>query len=244
MNESKVVLVSGGSRGLGRSLVEHLLAADYRVATFSRSPPRRLEELQSGPYGERFLWQAADVTDEEGLRELVLALGRRYGRIDALINNAGMAVDGVLPLITPADIHRVIAVNFASAVHLARECSRVMLQQEEGVILNISSVAGLRGATGLSVYGATKAALDGLTRGLARELGPRGIRVNSVAPGYLETDMTAQLDARQQQRIIRRTPLRRLGTVDDVVELVLFLLSPRARFITGQTLVVDGGLSC
>jgi len=119
-----------------------------------------------------------------------------------------------------------------------------MLQEAGGCIINISSVVGLRGTAGASVYSATKAALDGLTRSLARELGPRGIRVNAVAPGYLETDMTDALTEEQRVRILRRTPLGRLGTVEDVTGVIRFLMSPEARFMTGQTIVVDGGLTC
>jgi 3-oxoacyl-[acyl-carrier protein] reductase len=127
---------------------------------------------------------------------------------------------------------------------LTQAASRVMLRQGSGCIVNISSVNAMRGHSGVAVYSATKAALDGLTRSLARELGPRNIRVNSVAPGYFESDMVKDLPAEQKQRIARRTPLGRLARVGEVVEAVLFLASERASFITGQTLVVDGGITC
>ena len=190
--ERPVAVVSGGSRGLGEALVRRLLDAGWTVATFSRSASPAIEELRRG---DNFLWEALDATDRAGLQAWVLALARRFGRLDALVNNAAVAAEGVLPLMGEEEIHRMLAVNLEGAIHLARLCSRVMLQRGDGTILNVSSVAGLRGNAGLTVYGATKAALDGFTRGLARELGPRGIRVNSVAPGYLETEMTGAMTA-------------------------------------------------
>ncbi|HEY4176411.1 MAG TPA: SDR family oxidoreductase [Kofleriaceae bacterium] len=242
--DDDVAVVSGGSRGLGKAIVESLLEAGYRVATFSRTETDFIRELRSGPMAERVWWQALDATDFDGLRELVKEVRRRFGQLDVLINNAGVAVEGVLPLMRHEEIHRVLAVNLEAAIVLAQACSRSMLAREQGIILNISSIIGSRGYSGLAAYSATKAGLDGLTRSLARELGPRGIRVNSIAPGYLETEMSSTLDPAQHKQIVRRTPLGRLGTVADVVGLVRFLLSPSAAFITGQTLVVDGGITC
>ena len=134
-------------------------------------------------------------------------------------------------------------VNLGGTLNLSRICVKQMMVGGAGVIVNISSIVGIRGYKGVSAYGATKAALDGLTRGLSRELGPLGIRVNAVAPGFMETDMTSELTDRQKRRIVRETPLGRLGTVEDVSDVVRFLLSDDARFITGQTFVVDGGLT-
>jgi 3-oxoacyl-[acyl-carrier protein] reductase len=144
----------------------------------------------------------------------------------------------------PEEIHRQIAVNLEAAVSLTQACARVMLAQERGNIISISSVNALRGHAGAALYSGTKAALDGLTRSLARELGPRGIRVNSVAPGYFESEMTRNFTTEQRSAIVRRTPLGRLVTVSDVVAVVRFLAGPESALITGQTLVVDGGLTC
>jgi len=239
-----VALVSGGSRGLGKAIVEALLTAGYRVATFSRTETDFIRELRAGPLAERLKWQELDATDFDGLRAFAKETAQSFGRLDVLINNAGIAVEGVLPLMRGDEIHRVLAVNLEAAIVLAQVCSRLMLTRDGGVILNISSIIGTRGYSGLAAYSATKAGMDGLTRSLARELGPRGIRVNSVAPGYLDTEMSTTLDPGQRQQIVRRTPLGRLGTVADVVGLVRFLLSSEAAFITGQTLVVDGGITC
>lgn len=234
-----IVIVSGGSKGLGRGLCEALLADGHTVATFSRSPTPFVEAER-----ERFVWQAVDATDRDAVKRFVHDIKQRFGRIDGVVNNAGVAVEGVLPLVREDDVRRVISTNLEAAIHLAQVASRVMLAQQDGSIVNISSIVGLRGYAGLSVYSATKGALDAFTRSLARELGPRGIRVNSVAPGYLDTELSATLDPEQKGQIVRRTPLGRLGTAADVAGAVGFLLSPAARFITGITLVVDGGITC
>ncbi len=168
----------------------------------------------------------------------------RWGRIDVLVNNAGVAREGVIGLFGDEALDQVVDLNLKGTVYVTRAASRVMLARRAGAIVNISSVVGLSGYRGLAVYGATKAALDGLHPGLARELGSRGITVNSVAPGYLRTEMSHGLDEDQLGQIARRTPLGRLGEPDDVARAVLFLIDPANTFLTGQVLVVDGGLTC
>jgi 3-oxoacyl-[acyl-carrier protein] reductase len=195
-------------------------------------------------YPKHFFWKAVDGKDYEAVEQFIKEVHDSEGRIDALINNAGMAIDGVLTLMKPDDITSLLSLNLESCIRAARMCAKYMLMQQNGVIINISSIIGIRGYSGLAVYSATKAGLDGLTRGLARELGGRGIRVNSVSPGYLETEMSSTLGDTQRQQIIRRTPLGRLGKTDDVTGVVSFLVSEKARFITGQTIVIDGGITC
>ena len=234
------VLISGGSRGLGASLVDGLLHAGYRVSTFSRSATPLTEQWGTS---NDFYFRTLDVTDLVALREFVADSIEKLGPIYGLINCAGMAVDGVLATMPPQQIDRVIEVNLAGTLHLTNLVVRRMLVQKErgGSIINISSIIGLRGYSGLSAYAATKGGMDAMTRALARELGDRQIRVNSIAPGYLDTEMTHGLDDRQRDQIVRRTPLGRLGTPADIVGPVLFLLSDESAFITGQVLVVDGG---
>jgi 3-oxoacyl-[acyl-carrier protein] reductase len=174
----------------------------------------------------------------------VKAVEDRFGGVDVVINNAGVGIDGILSTMPDTDVHRAVTLNLEAAIQLTRACLKSMLRKRAGCVINVTSVVGIRGFSGLSVYSATKAGLDGLTRSLAREVGPEGIRVNAVAPGYFESEMTTRLDDRQKKWIVRQTALRRLGAVEDLTGVVRFLLSPAARFITGQTIVVDGGLTC
>lgn len=239
----KTVLVSGGSKGLGAAIVEAYLVAGYRVATFSRSETERVSAWRNN-HGDNFHFATLDLTDREATREYVKGLSASFGPVDILVNNAGMANTSLLALASDESIEDLVDLNLKGTFYLTRQVSREMLSLGWGRIINISSIIGLSGYRGLSVYGATKAGMDGFTRALARELGARNITVNSVAPGYLTTEMTEELDDGQQRQISKRTPLGRLGTPEDVTGLVLFLSGDAAAFITGQVLVVDGGITC
>lgn len=243
MNDTGITLVSGGSRGLGLAIVGSLLDRGHRVATFSRTPGAGLQALQATWPGRLAVLQG-DMADSASLDEVVRAVERDVGPIEALVNNAGIANDGVLATMLPAKIEQVVDINLTGTLLLTRLVTRRMVMRSRGNIISISSIIGLRGYAGLAAYSATKAGLDAMTRALARELGPRNIRANSIAPGYLETEMTHGLDDAQRGQIVRRTPLGRLGTPTDVLGAVHFLLSAESAFITGQTLTVDGGITC
>jgi 3-oxoacyl-[acyl-carrier protein] reductase len=238
-----VVLVSGGSKGLGAGLVEYFLNAGYPVATFSRSATPQVEAWQSS-HPDKFLYGSLSLTDSDACKRFIAEVESTLGNIGILVNNAGMAHTAMLALEDDDSVDAVIDLNLKGTVNLTRQVCRRMLTGERGRIINISSIVGLSGYRGLSVYSATKAALDGFSRSLARELGARNITVNSVAPGYLTTEMTEELDSRQSRQIISRTPLGRLGDPEDVAKVVEFLASDKADFITGQVIVVDGGISC
>ncbi len=238
----KVAVVSGGSKGLGFAICKSLLADGYSVATFSRKSTPELEEVLAANPG-RFYWEALDISDSSQLAGYLKRVKENLGRVGYLVNSAGMANEGLLTMMKGDDISRMIQVNLTGAINLAQACVKQMMVGGFGVILNVSSVVGIRGFKGVAAYSATKAALDGLTRSMSKELGPMGIRVNSIAPGFMETEMTSDLTDKQKARLVRQTPLSRLGTVDDVSSVVKFMLSDASSFVTGQTIVVDGGLT-
>lgn len=241
-SDRKVVVISGGSRGLGQALVQDRLDAGDIVATFSRSSNDFIDQLRKAdPEGARFHWEPIEGTDLDGVRTFGMNVMRRYKRIDALVNNAGVGIEGLLTMTSERDIHLALALNLESVIVLTRTCLKAMIAERHGSILNISSVNALRGHKGLAVYSATKAALLGFTRSLATEVGPQGITVNAIAPGFFESEMVGHLTDAQRARIIRRTPMRAMCTTQDIVDSARFLLSTRA--ITGQTLAVDGGFT-
>jgi len=248
-NATKTVIVSGGSRGLGLAIVRDLLAQNYRVVTCSRKRSVEVGNLEAGHANQphRFLWQQCEMGDEKAEKlffENVLTFAGSDG-LYALVNNAAIAGEGILATFPTVDAERILNINLVSSLRMSRLALRRMLAQNRPArVINISSIVGLRGYTGLAAYAASKSGLDGMTRALAREVGRRAITVNSVAPGYLTTDLSASLGPDQHRQIVNRTPLGRLGDVADVVPAVRFLLSEDAGFITGLTLVVDGGISC
>ena len=241
-----VTLVSGGSRGLGLALVERLLDRGDHVATFSRSGSAALDGLAARHAG-RLHVGACDAADAEAVRRFVAGVVVRFGGIDHCVANAAVAHDGVLATCRDDEIDAMLAVNLRGAIVLVREAVRQMLVRGGAApaggpsVVLVSSVVGGRGAAGLAVYAATKAGLEGFAKSLARELGPRGIRVNAVAPGFLETELSASLSDRDRATIVRRTPLGRLGVPADAAAAIEFLTGPQAAFITGQVVTVDGG---
>ena len=238
------VIVTGGSRGLGAGLVQAFLDAGDRVATCSRSRTPAVDAWEAdASLADRFHYEQFDLVDRAASDRFVRSVTERFGGVEVLVNNAGLAREGVLGLVQDDDIDTVIDLNVKATMNITRAAVRRMLPSGTGRVINISSVVGISGYRGLSVYGASKAALDGFTRALARELGARQITVNSVAPGYLRTEMSLGLDESQLEQISRRTPVGRLGESEDVAAAVLYLASPEANFVTGQVLVVDGGLT-
>lgn len=240
----KIILISGGSRGLGKEVIQHLLEkTPNTIITFSRQTSPFVQKLLK-KFPSRFFYTTVDLSSSQDVQGLAGEIQKKFKRLDVLINNAGIAREGVLPIFPENEIEQVLNINLAGTIRLTRMVSRLMIQQNSGSIINISSIIGLRGYAGLSVYSASKAGLIGFTKSLARELGRRNIRVNAIAPGYLETEMSQTLNQGQRDQIIRRTPLGRLGKAEDVISTINYLISEGSDFITGNVFVIDGGISC
>ncbi|GAB2974242.1 SDR family NAD(P)-dependent oxidoreductase [Nocardioides montaniterrae] len=238
----RTVIITGGSKGLGEGIVQSFLDSGDRVATCARSETDAVRRWRE-KYPETFLFTTTDIADREQSTAFVKEVIARWGSIDVLVNNAGVARDGIMALFSDDDTDTVIDLNLKATFHVSKQVVRNMLAHGGGRIVNISSITGLTGYRGLAVYGASKAGLDGFTRGLAREVGSRKITVNSIASGYLRTEMSHGLDEGQLNQIVRRTPAGRLGEPDDIARAVQFLVDEPNDWITGQVLVIDGGLT-
>jgi len=238
------VIVTGGSRGLGLGTAVRLVRAGYRVIAIARNPNSKLTEAMEEAEATRpesFQFARFDLTDIGEIQGLVRGLRKQFGPIYGLVNNAAISFDGSLAMMPVAQIEQLIQTNTLSPIVLTKYVARTMMADGGGRIVNLSSITAVTGYSGLAAYGATKAAMIGFTRALARELGCMGINVNAVAPGFVETDMTAGLKGENLQRILRRSALRRLPEVEDIASAVEFLMSPGARNITGTVLTVDAG---
>ena len=238
------VVVTGGSRGLGLGIVRRLTAEGYRAIAVARNMNDQLAAAmglaeQSRPGSLSFI--QFDLGDIEEIPNVVKKLRKDFGPIYGLVNNAALGSDGALALMPNSQIERLIRVNTLSPIVLTKYVVRHMMADGGGRIVNVASILGVTGYSGLSVYGATKASMIGFTRSLAREVGRLGVNVNAIAPGFIETDMTKALDGERREQIARRSALRRLPAVEDVADSVEFLLGDKAKSITGTVLTVDAG---
>ncbi|MDR3039105.1 MAG: 3-oxoacyl-[acyl-carrier-protein] reductase [Candidatus Adiutrix sp.] len=245
MEFKKVVLVTGGARGIGRAVALRLADPETAVIFTHRDPAsagaaETLARLQArAGAAEAQVWAAED---SRAAAENIESIVARFGRLDVLVNNAGLTRDNLSVRLSDEDWQEVLAANLFSAFNCARAAARIMMKRRWGRIVNLSSVVAFTGNPGQANYSASKAGLLGLTRTLALELAPRNITVNAVAPGWIETDMTADLPDKVRAAFLERTPLGRPGSPEDVAEAVAFLVSDQAAYITGQTLHVNGGL--
>lgn len=238
----KSVIITGASRGLGLALAEEVLLEGYRAILIARTRTEGVEQLlQKHPDRCRFI--SFDLGCIDSIHSLVNTELRHEPCIYGLINNAAIGADGVLATMHNAEIIQTFTINNIAPIILTKYVIRLMLERGEGRIINVSSIIASTGYSGLSVYGATKAALEGHSRSLAREVGRAGITVNCIAPGFMKTDMTSKLSEGKLEQIVRRSPLRSLATVDEVAKAATFLLSQSSKSITGTSITVDAGSS-
>lgn len=240
----KVALVTGGGRGIGRAVSHALAGAGAHVVVNYQANEEAARQTADAiaAAGGRATVAHFDVSDPEAVDGAVERLVGDLGRLDILVNNAGISIDQLLLRLKPADLERTFQVNVAGATWCAKAAIRPMMRAKRGRIINMSSVVGEAGNIGQSVYAASKAALLGLTKSLAREYASRGITVNAVAPGYIETDMTSSLPEKARKAIEEQTPAGRVGKPDEVAAAVLYLASDEAAYVTGQVLRVNGGM--
>ncbi|MBT8454038.1 MAG: 3-oxoacyl-[acyl-carrier-protein] reductase [Deltaproteobacteria bacterium] len=240
----KTAIVTGGSRGIGRATSVALAQAGALVLVNYRSNEEAARETVRliEETGGRAELVAFDVADPDSVERNIKEAVTRHGRIDILVNNAGISLDQLLLRVSAKDLQMTWATNVNGAVYCAKACIRPMMKNRWGRIINLSSVVAESGNAGQAVYASSKAALLGLTRSLAREYASRGITVNAVAPGFIETDMTADLPEAARQGIVDQTPLGRIGRPEEVAAAVVFLASDEAGYITGQVVRVNGGM--
>lgn len=244
MLKDKVAIVTGGTRGIGRAIALKLADHGANIVINYRNSDKEAEELKSILEGKgvKVLTVKCDISNFEDSKNLMDKCKEVFGKIDILVNNAGITKDTLIMRMKEEDFDNVIDVNLKGTFNCAKHASAIMLKQRFGKIINMTSVVGIAGNAGQVNYAASKAGVIGLTKSLAKELGSRGITVNAVAPGFINTDMTASLSEKVKEEASKNIPLRRLGDPEDVANLVGFLASDAANYITGQVINVDGGM--
>jgi 3-oxoacyl-[acyl-carrier protein] reductase len=243
MLTGKVAVITGASRGIGRAIALTLAGAGADVALLyaSNDELARAVAAECAAFGHRAVCYRVDVADFDACKETVKQIREDFGGVDILVNNAGITRDGLVATMKEADFTAVLDTNLGGAFHLIRHVSPLMLRKKGGRIVNISSVSGLLGNAGQANYSASKAGLIGLTKAVARELAPKNITCNAVAPGLIQTDMTENLES--SSPLLANIPLGRLGSAQDVANAVLFLVGDASAYITGEVLRVDGGIA-
>jgi 3-oxoacyl-[acyl-carrier protein] reductase len=242
--DKKVAVVTGGAQGIGAAIVDRLASEGASVAVVDingeKAKEVALAAQQKGVEAESY---QVDVSDTEAVKSMVGEITKRFGRVDILVNNAGITRDGLLMTMSEKDWDLVLSVNLKSVFNFTKAIARPMVKQKGGSIINVSSVVGLMGNGGQANYSASKAGVIGITKSSAKELAGRNIRVNAVAPGYIQTAMTEKLDEKARTALMDGIPSNRLGTPEDVANAVLFLASDLASYVTGEVLRVDGGMA-
>ena len=244
MEDNKTVFVTGGSRGIGKEVALKFAENGYNVVINYVSSKTNVEELKSEfeSKGVKTLIMQADVTDKEAIDEVVKKAIEEFGSIDVLVNNAGITRDNLLMRMSEEEFDKVIEINLKGTYIVTKAVTKYMMKKRNGSIINLSSVVGVAGNAGQTNYSASKAGIIGFTKSVAKELASRNIRANAVAPGFIETDMTAVLPDAVKENIHNQIPLKRMGTAKEVANLIYFLGSEESSYITGQVINIDGGM--
>ena len=244
MEDNKVALVTGGTRGIGRKIAEKFAENGYNLVLSYVSSNVDLEVIKEAfkKYNNSVLILKADVSKYEECENLVKEAINKFGKVDVLVNNAGITKDGLIAMMKEENFSKVIDVNLKGTFNMCRNLVPYMMKNKSGNIVNISSVVGIIGNAGQSNYAASKAGVIGFSKALAKELAGRNIRVNAVAPGFIDTDMTSILSDKVKENIYSQIPLKRMGKAKEVANVVYFLSSEESSYITGQVINVDGGM--
>ena len=240
----KTALVTGGARGIGKAIALKLAREGYDVIINYNGSKAAAEETkaEAESYGVKAIIIQADVSDYDSVKAMINSIMETLGRIDVLVNNSGITRDGLLIRMTPEDFNHVIQVNLTGAFNCIQNVTRIMMKQKSGSIINLSSVVGIIGNGGQANYAASKAGIIGLTKSVAKELSSRNIRVNAIAPGFIETDMTASLKDADKEKMLSAIPLKKFGRPEQVADVCYALASDAFSYVTGQVIHVDGGM--